>query len=79
MPTGGDSSAVFVRRRAGGVQAALPEMQLEVKRERITDAVWKRRAAGKDLSGRRRTSTDSRMKNADQLHESAEPAALVTP
>lgn len=35
------------------VMAALAQMELEIKRERITDSVAKRRAAGKDLGGRR--------------------------
>ena len=33
------------------VMAALAQMELEIKRERITDSVAKRRAAGKDLGG----------------------------
>jgi DNA invertase Pin-like site-specific DNA recombinase len=33
------------------VMAALAQMELEIKRERITDSVTKRRAAGKDLGG----------------------------
>lgn len=41
------------------VMAALAQMELEIKRERITDSVAKRRAAGKDLGGRRQTFTDS--------------------
>src|SRR5699024_8372076 len=36
------------------VMAALAQMELDIKRERITDSVAKRRAAGKDLGGRRR-------------------------
>ena len=35
------------------VMAALAQMELEIKRERITDSVSKRRAADKDLGGRR--------------------------
>ena len=35
------------------VMAALAQMELEIKRERITDSVSNRRAAGKDLGGRR--------------------------
>src|SRR5699024_4269741 len=34
------------------VMAALAQMELDIKRERITDSVAKRRAAGKDLGGR---------------------------
>ena len=35
------------------MMAALAQMELEIKRERITDSVAKRRVAGRDL-GRRR-------------------------
>ena len=41
------------------VMAALAQRELEIKRERITDSVAIRRAAGKDLDGRRPTLTDS--------------------
>ena len=37
------------------VMTALAQMELEIKREHITDSVAKRRAAGKDLGGRRPT------------------------
>ena len=50
--------------------AALAQTELESKRERITDSVAKRRAAGKDLGGRRRTVTDSQIRNALRLIES---------
>ena len=54
------------------VMAALAQMELEIKRERITDSVAKRRAAGKDLGGRRQTFIDSQVRNAgDSL--SADP------
>lgn len=38
------------------IMAALAPMELEIKRERITDSVSKRHAAGKDLGGRRASS-----------------------
>ena len=57
--------------------AALAEMELEIKRERITDSVAKRRAAGKDLGGRRQTFTDSQIRNALRLIEDGEPATQV--
>jgi DNA invertase Pin-like site-specific DNA recombinase len=41
------------------VMAALAQMELEIKRERITGLVAKRRAAGKALGGRHQTFTDS--------------------
>lgn len=59
------------------VMAALAEMELEIKRERITDSVAKRRAAGKDLGGRRQTFTDSQIRNALRLIDSGEPATQV--
>jgi DNA invertase Pin-like site-specific DNA recombinase len=59
------------------VMAALGQMELEIKRERITDSVTKRRAAGKDLGGRKVQFTDRQIKNAARLIESGEPAAQV--
>ncbi len=40
------------------VMAALAQMELEIKRERITNSVIKRRTAGGDLGGRRPTFTE---------------------
>ena len=59
------------------VMAALTRMELEIKRERITDSVAKRRAAGKDLGGPRQTFTDSQIRNAVGLFEAGEPATQV--
>ena len=59
------------------VMAALAQMELEIKRERITDSVAKRRAAGKDLGGRRQTFTDSQIRNAVRLVDGGEPATQV--
>jgi DNA invertase Pin-like site-specific DNA recombinase len=59
------------------VMAALSQMELEIKRERIIDSVAKRRAAGTDLGGRRQTVTDSQIRNALRLIESGEPATQV--
>lgn len=59
------------------VMAALAQMELDIKRERITDSVAKRRAAGKDLGGRRRIFTDSQIRNAVTLIESGRPASQV--
>jgi DNA invertase Pin-like site-specific DNA recombinase len=47
----------------------------EIKRERITDSVSKRRAAGKDLGGCKDKFTDSQIKSAARLNESGQPAA----
>ena len=59
------------------VMAALAQMELEIKRERITDSVAKRRATGSDLGGRRLTFTDSQIRNAQRLVEAGEPASQV--
>ncbi|QCO98458.1 recombinase family protein [Arthrobacter sp. 24S4-2] len=59
------------------VMAALAQMELEIKRERITDSVSKRRAAGKDLGGRRAQFTDSQIENARRLIAAGEPATQV--
>jgi DNA invertase Pin-like site-specific DNA recombinase len=57
--------------------AALAQMELEIKRERIGDSVSKRRAAGKDLGGRKAQFTDSQIRNAARLIDSGQPAAQV--
>jgi len=59
------------------IMAALGQMELEIKRERITDSVAKRRAAGMDLGGRRQTITGSQIKSAIRLVEGGAPAAQV--
>src|SRR5699024_4660528 len=59
------------------LMAALAQMELDIKRERITDSVAKRRAAGKDLGGRRRAFTDSQIRNAMKLIDAGEPATQV--
>ncbi|GAA1365453.1 recombinase family protein [Arthrobacter rhombi] len=57
--------------------AALAQMELEIKRERITDSVAKRRAAGRDLGGRRPTFTDRQVENARRLIDAGQPAIEV--
>jgi DNA invertase Pin-like site-specific DNA recombinase len=59
------------------VMAALAQMELEIKRERISGSVAKRRAAGKDLGGRRQTFTDSQIRNALRLIDGGKPATQV--
>jgi DNA invertase Pin-like site-specific DNA recombinase len=59
------------------VMAALTQMELEVKRERVTDSVAKRRAAGKDLGGRRPTFTDSQIRAAVPVIDAGEPTTQV--
>lgn len=56
------------------VMAALAQMELEIEPERITDSVAKRRAAAKDLGGRRQTFTDSQIRAAVRLIDEGEPA-----
>lgn len=52
-------------------------MELDIKRERINDSVTKRRAAGKDLGGRRRTIPEERIRYAQRLISEGESAAKV--
>lgn len=59
------------------VMAALAQMELEIKRERITDSVTKRRTTGGDLGGRRPTFTDSQIRTAAKLLQAGEPATQV--
>ncbi|MFI8413595.1 recombinase family protein [Paeniglutamicibacter gangotriensis] len=59
------------------IMAALAQMEHEIKRERVTDSIAKRREAGKDLGGRPRRVTDSQIRSAIRLVESGEPAAQV--
>jgi DNA invertase Pin-like site-specific DNA recombinase len=59
------------------VMAALAQMEIDIKRERIGDSVSKRRAAGKDLGGRRPVITDSQIRNAIRLIDNGEPATQV--
>lgn len=59
------------------IMAALAQMELEIKRERVVDSVSKRRAAGKDLGGRRQSISDSQVRNAVRLVEGGEPASQV--
>ena len=59
------------------VMAALAQMELDIKRERITDSVNKRRAAGKDLGGRKLQFTVSQIQNAQRLIDAGEPATQV--
>lgn len=59
------------------VMAALAQMELDIKRERITDSVSKRRAAGLDLGGRREKFTRSQLEKARRLIDAGEPATHV--
>lgn len=59
------------------IMAALAQMEHDIKSERITDSINKRREAGKDLGGRPRRITDSQIHNAIRLIESGEPTAQV--
>lgn len=59
------------------VMAVLAQMELDIKRERITDSVSKRRAAGKDLGGRRAQFTDSQVMNARRLIDGGQPGTQV--
>ena len=59
------------------VMAALAQMELDIKRERVTDSVAKRRAAGGDLGGRRPAFSDSQIENARRLIDAGRPATHV--
>ena len=59
------------------VMAALAQMELDIKRERVTDSVVKRRAAGGDLGGRRPAFSDSQIENARRLIDAGQPATHV--
>jgi len=59
------------------IMAALAQMELEIKRERVVDSVSKRREAGKDLGGRRQSISESQIRNALRLVDAGEPAAQV--
>ncbi|ACL42488.1 recombinase family protein [Pseudarthrobacter chlorophenolicus] len=59
------------------IMAALAQMEHEIKRERVTDSINKRREAGKALGGRPRRLTDSQIRSAVSLVKGGEPAAQV--
>ena len=59
------------------IMAALAQMELDIKRERVTDSISKRRAAGHNLGGRPQRITDSQIRNALQLVQAGEPTAQV--
>ena len=60
------------------IMAALAQMDLEIKCERISDSVTKRRAASKDLGGRRPQYTDSQIHNAPpRVITTGQPASQV--
>lgn len=59
------------------IMAALAQMEYDIKRERVTDSISKRREAGKNLGGRPQRITDSQVRSALRLVESGEPAAQV--
>lgn len=59
------------------IMAALAQMEHDIKRERIVDSIGKRREAGKNLGGRPRLISDSKIRNALRLVDGGEPAAQV--
>lgn len=59
------------------VMAALAQMELDIKRERVFDSVAKRRAAGGDLGGRPIRFTSSQIATAPRLIDAEVPAAQV--
>lgn len=59
------------------IMAALAQMEHEIKRERVTDSINKRREAGQHLGGRPRRITDSKIRSALRLIEGGDPATQV--
>lgn len=59
------------------IMAALAQMELEIKRERITDSISKRRAAGQNLGGRPQRVTDSQIRSATRLVHAGDPVTQV--
>lgn len=59
------------------IMAALAQMEHEIKRERVVDAISKRRDAGLPLGGRPRRVTDSQMRSARHLIENGQSVAQV--
>src|SRR5699024_9484454 len=59
------------------VMAAWAQMELDIKRERITDSVTKLRAASEDLGGRRLAFTDTEIRSAMIISDAGEPATQV--
>jgi DNA invertase Pin-like site-specific DNA recombinase len=59
------------------IMAALAQMEHEIKSERVTDSMSKRRAAGRNLGGRPRRITDSQIRSALSLIEGGTPATQV--
>ena len=53
-------------------------MEHAIKRERVTDSISKRRAAGQHLGGRPQRIIDSQIRNALRLIDAGHPAAQVT-
>lgn len=59
------------------VMASHAQMERDIKLERMNDSITKRRAAGRDLGGRKAQFTESQIRNASNLIESGHPAAQV--
>lgn len=59
------------------IMAALAQMEHEIKSERITDSISKRKAAGHNLGGRPQRITDSQIRSAIHLIKGGTPAAQV--
>ncbi|QRQ79327.1 recombinase family protein [Glutamicibacter protophormiae] len=59
------------------VMAALAQMELEIKRERIADSLAKRHTTGGDIGGRRPAFTDSQIRTAAKLSQAGEPATPI--
>jgi len=59
------------------IMTALAQMEHEIKSERVTDSITKRKAAGKNLEGRPWRITDSQIRSALSLVQGGTSAAQV--
>jgi DNA invertase Pin-like site-specific DNA recombinase len=59
------------------IMAALAQMEHDIKSERVTDSIAKRRAAGQDLGGRPQRVSDRQVRNALHLVEAGQAVVQV--
>jgi len=59
------------------IMAALAQMEHDIKSERVTDSIAKRRAAGQDLGGRPQRVSDRQVRNALHLVEAGQAVTQV--
>lgn len=59
------------------VMSALAQMERAIKQERTIDSITKRRAAGRDLGGRREAFTESQIRSAKKLIDGGDSPTTV--